>query len=301
MEEKMAEKILTQCTVGGAVWVHVKDGRISKIRPIIFDETDAPSWTIEARGKVFKPPRQTTLNPFIVTYKSRVYSDKRINYPYKRKDFDPNGARNPQNRGKSGYERISWDEALDIVASEIKRIRKTYGPAAITGSTSSHADFGLLNYKMGPFGRFWQQLGFTFLMDNPDSWEGWLWGAAHAWGYYWKLGVSDNFDMLEDALKHTEQIIFWGVDPNTSAGGYNGQESNGGVCGVKSWESSLSSSTRGATSPQPRGETNGLRPGRGRMPPWRKPSRMSGSKRGRMTNGLLKTGPWDSRSSKSRC
>lgn len=222
----MTEKILTQCTVGGAVWVHVKDGRITKIRPIIFDETDAPSWAIEARGRVFKPPRQTTLNPFIVTYKSRVYSEKRINYPYKRKDFDPNGARNPQNRGKSGYERISWEEALDIVASEIKRIRKTYGPAAITGSTSSHADFGLLHYKMGPFGRFWQQLGFTFLMDNPDSWEGWLWGAAHAWGYYWKLGVSDNFDMLEDALKHTEQIIFWGVDPNTSAGGYNGQESN---------------------------------------------------------------------------
>ena len=32
--------------------------------------------------------------------------------------------------------------------------------------------------------------------------------------------------MLEDALKHTEQIVFWGVDPNTSAGGYNGQDNN---------------------------------------------------------------------------
>ena len=31
----------------------------------------------------------------------------------KRVDFDPNGERNPQNRGKSGYVRISWDEALD--------------------------------------------------------------------------------------------------------------------------------------------------------------------------------------------
>ena len=39
----------------------------------------------------------------------------------KRVDFDPNGARNPQNRGKSGYVRISWDEAITIVTDEIKR------------------------------------------------------------------------------------------------------------------------------------------------------------------------------------
>ena len=42
----------------------------------------------------------------------------------KRVDFDPQGERNPQNRGISGYERISWDEALDIVANEIKRQKK---------------------------------------------------------------------------------------------------------------------------------------------------------------------------------
>ena len=221
----MAEEILTQCTVGGAVRVHVKDGVITRIRPIVFDETDAPSWTIEARGKTFTPDRQTSINPYIVPERTRIYSENRIKYPYKRVDFDPNGDRNPENRGKSGYERISWDEALDIVTSEIARVRETYGPAAITGCTSSHHDFGLLFYKMGPFARFWQQLGFTFLVDNPDSWEGWLWGAVHTWGYYWKLGHTDNFDMLEEALKYTDQVIFWGVDPNTSAGGYCGQDS----------------------------------------------------------------------------
>ena len=47
----------------------------------------------------------------------------------KRVDFDPNGERNPQNRGISGYERISWDEALDIVAGEIKRVKRDHGRA----------------------------------------------------------------------------------------------------------------------------------------------------------------------------
>lgn len=221
----MSEQILTQCTVGGAVWAHVEDGVITRIRPIIFNDTDAPSWIIEARGRKFSPPRKTSLNPYVVPERTRIYSENRIKYPYKRVDFDPGGKRNPENRGKSGYERISWDEALDIVTGEIKRIQGKYGSAAITGSTSSHHNWGLLFYKMGPFGRFFQQLGFSFLVDNPDSWEGWHWGATHAWGWYWKLGHCDNFDMLEEALKHTDQIIMWSVDPNTSAGGYCGQDS----------------------------------------------------------------------------
>jgi molybdopterin guanine dinucleotide-containing S/N-oxide reductase-like protein len=220
----MSEQILTQCTSGGAVWVHVKDGVITRIRPIVFDDTDAPSWTIDARGRQFAPPRKTSLMPYIVAERARIYSENRIKYPYKRVDFSPKGKRNPENRGKSGYERISWGEALDIVAGEMKRIRETYGPAAITASTGSHHNWGLLFYKMGPFGRFFNMLGYTMLLDNPDSWEGWHWGAMHTWGYHWKLGITDNFDILDDALKNTDQVIMWSVDPNTTTG-YPGQDS----------------------------------------------------------------------------
>ena len=118
----------TTCTNGGPLYVFVKDGRIVRITPIDFDERDAPSWTIRARGKSFTPWRRATVNPHALTLKSMVYSDKRLLYPMKRVDFDPNGERNPQNRGISGYERISWDEALDIVANEIKRQRSELRP-----------------------------------------------------------------------------------------------------------------------------------------------------------------------------
>ena len=57
----MAEEILTNGTCGGLVHVHVKDGKVTRIRPIVFDDTDAPGWTIEARGKKFSPPRKTTM------------------------------------------------------------------------------------------------------------------------------------------------------------------------------------------------------------------------------------------------
>jgi anaerobic selenocysteine-containing dehydrogenase len=123
----MSEQTFVNCTGGGPIRVHVEDGKITKVRPLVFDETDAPSWTIDVEGQKYTPYRKACVAPFSLVERARVYSDERILYPMKRVDFDPNGERNPQNRGKSGYERISWDEALDLVAGEMKRIRSEYG------------------------------------------------------------------------------------------------------------------------------------------------------------------------------
>jgi len=72
-----------------------------------FNDSDAPSWKIEARGKQFSPFRKACLAAFSLTEKSRAYSENRIKYPMIRVDFDPKGDRNPHKRGKSGYRRIS--------------------------------------------------------------------------------------------------------------------------------------------------------------------------------------------------
>ena len=66
----------------------------------------------------------------------------------KRVDFDPDGERNPQNRGKSGYVRIFWDEALDMVAKEINRQKPVHGPGSITFPMSSHHQWGNVGYYL---------------------------------------------------------------------------------------------------------------------------------------------------------
>ena len=102
-----------------------------RITPIDLDESDAPMLDDPgARASVHALPPGDG-EPARLALKSMVYSDKRNLYPMKRVDFDPNGERNPQNRGISGYVRISWDEALDIVASEIKRQKTPARPGAI--------------------------------------------------------------------------------------------------------------------------------------------------------------------------
>ena len=210
---------LTNGTTGGPVFVYVKDDRIVRITPIEFDEGDAASWTIKARGRTFSPPRHATVSPWSVAMRSTIYAPNRLLYPLKRVDFDPHGRRNCEKRGISGYERISWDEATDIVTQEIKRIKREYGPAAILSTPGSHHMWGNVGYRLSTWLRFMNLMGFTCADHNPDSWEGWHWGAMHHWGFSARLGISEQYDLLEDALKHTEMMVFWSSDPEASGGG----------------------------------------------------------------------------------
>src|SRR5258708_3122135 len=164
-------------TNGGPVFVTVKDGKIVRMTPIDFDDTDPQPWTIRARGLDLTPPRKTTLAPHGQNAKSIVYSPDPLLYPLKRVDFDPNGLPNAAMRGKSGYVRISWDEALDLVAAEIKRCKREHGPGAIVTSHGSHHTWGNIGYYLSALFRFSNAVGMTRVHHNPDSWEGWYWGA----------------------------------------------------------------------------------------------------------------------------
>ncbi len=214
----------TNGTNGGPIFVYVKDGKIVRTTPIEFDETDAPSWTIHARGHDFTPPRKGLVASHSLAWKSLVYSPDRLLYPMKRVDFDPNGARNEHMRGVSGYERISWDEALDIVASEIKRMKSEHGQGAIAFGHGSHHTWGNIGYYLSALMRFSNAIGHTTIMHNPDSWEGWFWGATHHWGNSLRLGQSDTYGTVEDLMENAEMVVFWASDPESTSGGYGGYE-----------------------------------------------------------------------------
>jgi molybdopterin guanine dinucleotide-containing S/N-oxide reductase-like protein len=214
----------TMLTNGGPLFVHVKGGRIVRLVPIEFDAKDAPGWTISARGRRFTPHRMATVASHALALKSAVYSDKRILHPMKRVDFDPNGERNPQNRGKSGYVRISWDEALDIVSQEILRQRRVHGPGAMTITHGSHHQWGNVGYYLSSLLRFGNLVGFTRVAANPDSWEGWYWGAMHHWGQSQRVGIAGAYGTIEDCLQEAELMVFWSSDPESTRGAYAAHE-----------------------------------------------------------------------------
>jgi len=213
---------------GNVSSVDIRNGKIVRIRPLHYDsQYDSKKfnpWKIEARGQVFEPTMKTLLPPFGLAYKKRVYSPNRILYPLKRVDWDPDGDRNIENRGKSGYVRISWDEAVEIIVSELKRIKEKYGPEAVLSQSDGHGEGKNIHIPHGCANKLLALLGgYTLQMRNPDSWEGWAWGAKHAWGMepVGEMGPSAN--IIPDIAENTGLLLFWGCDPETTPWGFNGQ------------------------------------------------------------------------------
>jgi len=206
----------------------VRNGKIVRIRPLHYDWKYDPKefkpWKMEARGQTFEPGMKTLLSPFGLAYKKRVYSPNRVLYPLKRIDWDPDGERNTENRGKSGYVRISWDEALDIIVSELKRVREQYGPEAVLSQADVHGESKTIHTSHGCANKLLALMGgYTIQMRNPDSWEGWSWGAKHVWGMESVGMMAPTTNLMPDIAENSELLLFWGCDPETTPWGFNGQ------------------------------------------------------------------------------
>lgn len=143
----------------------------------------------------------------------QVFSPDRIKYPMKRKNWQPGGGENAHGelRGIDEWERISWDEALDYVAQEIKRIKETYGVNSIyaTGSEICRT-FTLL----GGYIKDWGSTSF-------GSWEG-TGPCIGAFTARKDQNINnpertDQNDRFE--LRNSELIVMWGQNPTWSGAG----------------------------------------------------------------------------------
>ena len=130
-----------------------------------------------------------------------VFGADRLKYPMKRKNWAPGGGKK-ELRGRDEWVRISWDEALDIVASEIKRIKEAYGNEAI----SLFGGYEMAN-TLALYG------GFV-----PSPWGGsslgtWGNGVDHMIGAV-SWGVNDRFEYRKSKL-----IVMWSKNPIWTSGG----------------------------------------------------------------------------------
>ena len=208
--------------------VDVKDGRVVRIRPLHWDSKyDYQSfnpWKIEKNGKAFEPIHKSVPAPWSLAYKKRTYSPNRVMYPLKRVDWDPNGDRNTQNRGKSKYVRISWDEATDLIAAEIKRIRAESSTLAILVQADGHGECKMIHAPHGCATLLLEKMdGFTQQIRNPDSWEGWYWGAKHVWGKGFIGMMAPAENVVKDICENSDMVLVWGGDPETTHWGFRGQ------------------------------------------------------------------------------
>ena len=210
---------------GGPCLVESTGDRMIRTRPYCYDteytDRHCNPWSMSGRGRTFRPPMKVTLTPFGVGYKSRVYSPNRVRWPLKRVDWDPKGERNPQNRGKSKFVRISWDEAAQLIADELLRVKEKYGMSAVLCQADMHGEGKNIAPSHGCPNRLLSILGgYTIQIRNMDSWEGWFWGAKHVWGCEPVGEMMPMANIWPDIVANADQILCWGCDPETTPLGF---------------------------------------------------------------------------------
>ena len=135
----------------------------------------------------------------------QCFGPDRLKYPMKRKGWspeNPNGAM----RGIDEWERISWDEAIQYVADEFKRIKDAYGNQAfVTGSWGSITECIPMMYYGGHTSVADSTSYGTFLL-NTDTTIGM---SRNGFG-----ANNDRYDML-----NADYIVFLSLNPGWSAPG----------------------------------------------------------------------------------
>ena len=208
---------------------HVEDGRIVRSLPFyIPDDVRLYEIKTTSRGS-FTRPRKEVQMPLAFAHKLRVHSKTRVRYPLLRDGWDPDNP-NAEGRGKDGYSRISWDRALDIIVDQLHRIHDKYGSMEpVLVQADGHGQSGYLQSL-----HFWGHYLFDMIREhlgwgwwtqqvrNPDSWEGYYWGAKHVWGFDQSLGEPFQDAVWDDVLENAEMVIFAGNDPEATGLGMSG-------------------------------------------------------------------------------
>jgi anaerobic dimethyl sulfoxide reductase subunit A len=192
--EATAERVVQTCSTfdcGGKcdIRAHVADGVITQIttRPDNELDPDMPIMRACVRGR---------------SYRKFIYHPDRLKYPMKRVG----------KRGEGKFERISWDEATTLIASNLKRITAQYGPesrfvhvgTAVSGGTFSGDKMmrRLLNLTGGYLESY-----HSVSMGNT--------AAATPYTY----GVAASGNSL-DTLMETKLVILWGHNPTETIFGH---------------------------------------------------------------------------------
>jgi anaerobic selenocysteine-containing dehydrogenase len=159
---------------------------------------------VKLQGDPAHPVTRGFLCGKVAKYLDRVYSPDRLLYPMRRRPGAPKGPAGYgalKGREADAFERISWDQALDLIAHKLTSIAAEFGPESVLpysyAGTIGQLGFGSMDR------RFFHRLGASQLDRTICSEAG---GVAFKSVYGIKLGTPP-----ED-FAHAGLIIAWGAN-----------------------------------------------------------------------------------------
>ena len=161
----------------------VEDGRFVALEP---DPTHPTGQALCAKGRAAP---------------ELVYHPDRLLYPLRR--TRPKGDPDP------GWQRISWDEALDHISSRLRELAATYGPECVVFSASSPSTSASADSVVW-IDRLRHAFGSPSLCASMELCG---WGRYLATVYTYGASVPGNY--MPD-LENAGCILFWGYNPNVA-------------------------------------------------------------------------------------
>lgn len=174
--------------LGCGLRVFVKDGEVVKVE-----------------GDPENPITQGRLCVRCLTAKEHLYSDRRILHPLKR---------SRENRGKDLWERITWDEALDLIVDNYVKIRDEYGVNSIscwngTGREASKYHFQMANDVFGTVNAVHPNSGWSCIVPRMAMML-WAMGSSYIEADN-AIGFPERYD--GPRWVRPNYMLVWGRDP----------------------------------------------------------------------------------------
>jgi molybdopterin-containing oxidoreductase family molybdopterin binding subunit len=181
--EETEEQVFSCMCVGNCqsrcrLYVHVRDGKAVKI-------SMAP----------FPDPRYNRICLRGISHLQRIYDPTRIKYPMKRVG----------ERGEDKWERISWDEAIDTIATKWKAYQEEYGKQSVAFSTLS-GDMAMIN-GLYSVTRMAHMMGATLTESSLDM--------GDTFGLGRVIGNMGTFNQRNDPadLANASTVLVWAANP----------------------------------------------------------------------------------------
>ena len=169
------------CTAHCATIATVENGRVTKLEP----DHDHPNGGVMCvKGKAAP---------------ELVYNSDRLNYPLKRT--------RPKTDTDPGWQRVSWDEALDDIARRLLSIREQHGAKALALGKGTKSGTSVDDVERW-LGRF------LYLYGSPN----WV-STTHVCNWHKDTGFSFTFGTTIQTpdVAHSKTFLIWGHNPSSTS------------------------------------------------------------------------------------
>lgn len=149
-------------------------------------------------------PDDPNPSPLLGNLPAIADSPVRIRRPAVRRGWLEGKLGNAQKRGEDDFVEIGWPQALDLVANELRRVYRDFGPRSVFGGSYGWASAGRFHHAQSQVHRFLNLLGGYVKSVNTYSSGAAMVIIPHV------LGPYDHFERKSvtwDAIERSTQLV----------------------------------------------------------------------------------------------